>query len=229
MATASPEAKDLLNSAMRLLKKLEKHCDGADERFKKKIESLKSQLQEFVSNYKTKTIDITRIKNFVKHLEELDAMCKTSANKKNEMLCLAEKDLGISSETKGNDRALEDSLKEINAKLCKLDEKLDQTAQKIDQHTMKTSQQGTSCKTVALSTQDHAVVSLLKLYKRGPKIIRKAVNAVSVFFSGGLAALKAFSNRKSDEERTTHLKINITRKNMSKFYVEQHESCLENL
>ena len=92
------------------------------------------------------------------------------------MLCLAEKDLGISSETKGNDRALEDSLKEINAKLCKLDEKLDQTAQKIDQHT-----------------------------------------------------LKAFSNRKSDEERTTHLKINITRKNMSKFYVEQHESCLENL
>ena len=75
--------------------------------------------------------------------------------------------------------------------------------------------------------RNNAVVSLLKLYKRGPKIIRKAVNAVSVFFRGGLAALRAFSNRKSDEERATHLKISVATKKMNQAYLKQHQSFLQ--
>ena len=72
------------------------------------------------------------------------------------------------------------------------------------------------------SDSSHKIVTILQGFKRGPKIIRNAVNAVSVFFKFGFAGLRLFTEERSSKERMKHLEENSKRQNMSKSYAEKH-------
>ena len=68
----------------------------------------------------------------------------------------------------------------------------------------------------------HKIVTILRSFKRGPKLIRNAVNSVQAFFKFGFAGLKLYTEDRSSKERMKHLQENSKRQSMSKSYIEKH-------
>lgn len=73
------------------------------------------------------------------------------------------------------------------------------------------------------------IALLLKDFKEGPRKIKKAANAVAVFFKSGMNGLRSYTDSKSNEERMAYLKKNLERDNMTREYKKEHEIGIQRL
>ena len=111
-------------------------------------------------------------------------------------------------------------------------EKIDHHAKNIEQKMqmvmqMQDERVNKKCAVAKCPGRCHKIVTILRSFKRGPKLIRNAVNSVQVFFKFGFGGLKLYTEDRSSKERMKHLQENSKRQSMSKSYIEKHRYHIE--